>query len=111
MQLRSLGLVLVLLIVALLMQQGYFTSGIDLAQPQTLFINTSRSAGITHNRQGIKKAVGQAWGDYDNDGWVDLYVTDSEGLNILYLNNQNGTFSVSQLSGILALPVLSRLQS
>jgi len=104
MRLRSLGIILVLLIVALLMQQGYFSSGVDLAQPQTLFINTSLAAGITHNRQGIKKAVGQAWGDFDNDGWVDLYVTDSEGPNTLYLNNQDGTFSVSQFSAVLALP-------
>ncbi len=60
MQLRSLGIILVMLIVALLMQQGYFSSGVDLAQPQTLFINTSRAAGITQNHEAIEKDVGQA---------------------------------------------------
>ncbi|MEN8171949.1 MAG: CRTAC1 family protein [Chloroflexota bacterium] len=103
MSLRSIGAVLVLFIVALLFQQGFFTPDVEPPQAQTLFIDTSRSAGITHNRQGIKKSIGQAWGDYDNDGWVDLYVTDSEGPNTLYRNNQNGTFSVSPLSGLLAL--------
>jgi enediyne biosynthesis protein E4 len=35
------------------------------------------------------------WGDYDNDGYVDLYVTNSGGnlRNALYHNNGNGTFT------------------
>ena len=43
-------------------------------------------------------AIGQAWGDYDNDGWVDLYVTGNLDENVLYRNNQDGTFSISPLS-------------
>jgi hypothetical protein len=37
-------------------------------------------------------AMGVAVGDYDNDGWPDLYVTCLGG-NILYHNNGDGTFS------------------
>jgi hypothetical protein len=33
------------------------------------------------------------WGDYDNDGWLDLYVADDSSPNYLYKNNRNGTFS------------------
>lgn len=36
---------------------------------------------------------GCAWGDYNNDGWMDLYVTNDGGPNFLYKNNKNGTFT------------------
>ena len=29
---------------------------------------------------------GAAWGDYDNDGWIDLYVSQYDGPNLLYRN-------------------------
>src|SRR5439155_599106 len=34
-----------------------------------------------------------AWGDYDNDGFVDLFVTHPFGPNFLYHNNGEGTFT------------------
>lgn len=36
-----------------------------------------------------------SWGDFDNDGWLDLYVTNSEGSfkNFLYKNNTDGSFT------------------
>jgi hypothetical protein len=36
---------------------------------------------------------GAAWGDYDNDGLPDLFVTGMAGINRLYHNNGNGTFT------------------
>ncbi len=47
---------------------------------------------------------GQAWGDYDNDGWQDLYVTGNLAPNTLYRNNGDGTFSESPLSKAVSLP-------
>jgi hypothetical protein len=35
---------------------------------------------------------GATWGDYDNDGWPDLYVANDAGPNFLYHNKHDGTF-------------------
>jgi hypothetical protein len=42
--------------------------------------------------QGVGYGMGVAVGDYDNDGFEDLYVT-AYGQNRLYHNNGNGTFA------------------
>ena len=42
----------------------------------------------------ISWGSGCAWGDYNNDGWLDLYVTNGGGgPNFLYKNNHDGTFT------------------
>jgi uncharacterized repeat protein (TIGR01451 family) len=44
-----------------------------------------------------KNSVGAAWGDYDNDGWMDLIVVNaSKQPNDLYKNLGNGTFQKVQ---------------
>lgn len=99
--------VLVVIFVALLLQQGYFSLALAEENSEAeIFADVSRSAGITHNRLGTTKAIGQAWGDYDNDGWLDLYVTDTDGPNRLYKNNGDGTFSISHLTDTVSLPNL-----
>lgn len=37
--------------------------------------------------------LGVVWGDYDNDGWLDLYIANDSSPNYLYKNNHDGTFS------------------
>ncbi len=53
------------------------------------FTNVAEAAGVLNAR----RAKGAVWGDYDNDGWPDLYVSNSGQENRLYHNNQNGTFT------------------
>lgn len=54
------------------------------------FGEVSQKAGVDdkHHYYGM----GVVWGDYDNDGWPDLYVADDAGPNYLYRNQHNGTF-------------------
>ena len=51
-------------------------------------------------------AAGSAWADYDNDGWVDLFVTGNLAPNVLYRNQGDGSFAVSEFSDALSLPDL-----
>ncbi len=37
--------------------------------------------------------LGVVFADYDNDGWLDLYVANDSSPNYLYRNNRNGTFA------------------
>jgi hypothetical protein len=52
-------------------------------------------------------AQGGAWGDYDNDGLLDLFVTDSAGVrNHLYHNNGNGAFTNVTSGPMLRAPAI-----
>jgi hypothetical protein len=52
------------------------------------FTDVTAKAGVPGSAYGL----GCVWGDYDNDGYPDLYVT-QYGKNVLYHNNGNGTFT------------------
>jgi len=52
------------------------------------FVDVTDQAGLNHVGYGMGVAVG----DYNNDGYPDLYVTNF-GSNMLYRNNGNGTFT------------------
>jgi enediyne biosynthesis protein E4 len=60
------------------------------------FTDVTARAGLIHSGWGQGVCVG----DYDNDGWDDLFVT-YYGKNVLYHNNGDGTFTdVSQKAGV-----------
>jgi hypothetical protein len=60
------------------------------------FKDITQQAGLAHTGWGQGVCVG----DYDNDGYEDLYVT-YYGKNVLYHNNGNGTFTdVSEKAGV-----------
>jgi hypothetical protein len=61
------------------------------------FEDLTEKAGL----QGVGYGMGVAIGDYDNDGYEDLYVT-ALGDNKLYHNNGNGTFTdVTEKAGVV----------
>ena len=59
------------------------------------FTDVTEQSGVDVRSYGM----GVAAGDFDNDGWIDLYVT-RVGRSVLLRNNGNGTFTdVSRRSG------------
>ena len=84
------------------------------------FTDVARQAGLTHptiyggleNKSYIIEVVGcgVAFIDYDNDGWMDLFVLSGTRLdgapagasNRLYKNNRDGTFTdITEKAGLL----------
>src|ERR671924_847781 len=60
------------------------------------FTDVTAKAGVANERWGFGVAVG----DYDNDGWPDIYVA-NYGKNRLYHNNHDGTFTdVAEKAGV-----------
>ena len=59
-----------------------------------VFTDVSSSAGLSTT---VTESYGACFGDINNDGWLDLYITNQlnfgGGSNTLYLSNGNGTFS------------------
>ena len=53
------------------------------------FEDVSQSAGITR----IGESWGNAWGDFDGDGYLDLWATNHKHKPSLYRNNGDGTFT------------------
>ncbi len=91
--------------------------------PRVAFADVTKSAGINFMHfQGERSfqlpedmGSGAAWGDYDNDGWLDLFVVNFSGpltkdgivpqgspaACVLYHNNRDGTFTdVSLQAGV-----------
>jgi hypothetical protein len=74
------------------------TDALYLNRGNLKFEDVTEKAGV-----GIPRAlkVGAAFGDYDNDGDVDLYVTTYRGGNHLFANRGDGTFDeVTEAAGV-----------
>jgi hypothetical protein len=63
------------------------------------FTDVTEAAGVPGTNYGL----GCVWGDYDNDGFPDLFVTQF-GANVLYHNNGDGSFTdVTAKAGVAGL--------
>jgi hypothetical protein len=64
---------------------------------------TTKGLAYLGSKMPIANPAGVAFADYDNDGFLDLYVATQGAGNTLYVNRGNGTFQdVTGLSGIAA---------
>ncbi|HEY6228641.1 MAG TPA: VCBS repeat-containing protein, partial [Verrucomicrobiae bacterium] len=61
-----------------------------------IFTKITNSAIVTN----IASSAGVAWGDYDNDGFLDLFVANLGQRNFLYHNNGDGTFTLNRNTAI-----------
>jgi enediyne biosynthesis protein E4 len=57
------------------------------------FENVTDRAGLNNPAETANKTLGIALLDYDDDGWMDLFVANDTEPNKLYRNNRNGTFT------------------
>jgi enediyne biosynthesis protein E4 len=65
------------------------------------FTDVSESSGIFKH---VGKGMGVAFADYDNDGFVDIFVSNDTFRNFLFHNNGNGTFTETALLSGVAYP-------
>jgi hypothetical protein len=87
--------------------KSYCTPEVYKGQSATLYRNlgngrfkdVTKAAGLY---DAASKSLGVALLDYDDDGWLDLFVTNDTRANKLYHNNHNGTFSEAGFSSGVA---------
>jgi hypothetical protein len=67
------------------------------------FEEVSEKAGVANTEK--RRGMGVVWGDYDNDGWPDLFVANDMDPNYLYHNRHDGTFEdVGMITGTAVDP-------
>ncbi len=76
----------------------FVTQNSNAGRPKSLLYHNDRNGNFTRITQGdivndLGDSTGCAWGDYDNDGFLDLFVANRDRSNFLYRNNGDGTFA------------------
>lgn len=72
----------------------------------TGFDEVAQKAGVDNPDKRL--GMGVVWGDYDHDGWPDLFVSNDMGPNFLYHNKHDGTFEEDGLISGTALSAEGR---
>ncbi|MBK9304262.1 MAG: VCBS repeat-containing protein [bacterium] len=68
----------------------------DPDDPDRVFVNVTAAAGLTHTGP----SRGASWGDFDNDGDADLYLTNYGTANRLYRNDGGVFLSIGVAAGV-----------
>jgi enediyne biosynthesis protein E4 len=72
------------------------------------FENVTQRAGL---HDPTSKSLGVAMLDFDDDGWMDLFVSNDTEPNKLYHNNHNGTFTDAAILAGIALSDSGRVRA
>jgi VCBS repeat protein/ASPIC/UnbV protein/type IX secretion system substrate protein len=67
------------------------------------FTDVTAQSGINFTGDCLKSVI---WGDFNNDGWRDVYLTSWYSGNRLYKNNGNGTFTDVTSSAGIIVPII-----
>ena len=76
------------------------------AQPDRLYRNRGDGTFVDVTARalpggGLGRALGVSTADFDGDGWMDIYVANDGGENLLWTNQRNGTFrDTALLAGV-----------
>ena len=73
-----------------------------------VFEDVTKKAGLW---DPTSKALGVALLDFDNDGWMDLFVSNDTEPNKLYRNNQDGTFTEAGLTAGISFSESGRVRA
>jgi hypothetical protein len=65
------------------------------------FTDVSEKSGI---RAHVGKGMGVGVADFDDDGWMDLFLSNDTVPSFLFINNRNGTFTESAFERAVAFP-------
>ncbi len=73
---------------------GYYPDFLWRNNGDGTFTDATGSANIQDSGMNAKPGRGVAWGDYNNDGWLDAYISNYRiTANYLWKNNGDGTFT------------------
>ena len=78
-------------------------SGFTLLQPERtgIFFTNSMSYARAESNQNLINGCGVAAGDFDGDGWCDLYFANTDGANGLFRNQGRWRFqNVTETAGV-----------
>jgi len=72
------------------------------------FTDVTKKAGVDSNEG---KGLGVVCADFNNDGWMDIYVANDATRNFLFVNNGNGTFTDNGLIAEVAYGINGKPES
>ena len=89
-------------------RRDYCTPAVYTAQPDRLYHNEQNGTFVDVTGKALLggsfgPALGVSTADFNNDGWMDIFVANDTKPNLLWINQRNGTFRNSALLAGVAL--------